>query len=471
MNIILMCSLVLTSQTWQDGEAVVEGWQGAGELAAKPPPKEEYQELESFRSKLHNRLSRAAQALEDSDYAPEYYEDTGITLEPDTTYTPAHAIPFTGTDSRMRYPVTSIWAPGQNRWTARFDQQAEVDRAESEFLDWLKAESLRNPQLMYPMAVVGDGKTFVFNHIQRVFFMMRMIECPDCYELTALNVTKHAGYIAKIQSMQCEGLYPWCDETRRIPLLPKDAVYDTVLVKTSMRRTKVLTYDLLNAGANKGQYLRSMWMRPDMLEHVRMVGPDVLYHNPAEAQNIPKWVRRWYSGSLGHSVSDAWILSGQARLGGLSWEQYKQKHRRLPGDRSTIDMQYNYVLREGSNLDHMDRIDRCEPEHGIRRFGVNGQFTKCAEDLYFEERANMLRDTRTANELADAWLGLDPERPPLAEVIEQDRRDQLIFELPEMSRAEQGRLYDYVGLIKEAPEEPQTPAEINRAIYGSREDE
>ena len=464
----ILLTLVLTGQTWGDGEAVVEGWTGTGELAAKPPPTEVYQELESFRSKLHNRLSRAVQALEDSDYAPEYYEDTGIIPEPVTTYTPAHDIPFTGTDSRMRYPVTSIWAPGQNRWTARFDQQAEVDRAESEFLDWLKAESLRNPQLMYPMAVVGDGMTFVFNHIQRIFFMMRMIECPDCYELTALDVTKHAGYIAKIQSMQCEGLYPWCDETRKIPLLPKDAIYDTVLVKTDMRRSLTLTYDALKAD---GRYDRSMWMRPDMLEHVRMVGPDILYVKPMDAMDIPEWVRKYYALHIGHAVSDQWLMASATRLGGLSWYEYRRTKGHLPGSRDLVDMQINYVLREGSNRDPLARIDRCEPEHGFRGFGVNGRFTDCAEILYFEERANMLTDTRSANELADDWLGVDPDRPPIAEVIEQDRQAQLIFELPDMSKAEQGRLYDYVGLIKETPEEPPEPGELNRAIYGSREDE
>lgn len=79
----------------------------------------------------------------------------------------------------------------------------------------------------------------------------------------------------------------------------------------------------------------------------------------------------------------------------------------IPGDRSLLDMQYNFKLR--MTMPWSERLRRetppCEPEFGERGYGPGGRYTACAEALYEAERQATRNERDWVSELVERYLG------------------------------------------------------------------
>lgn len=149
----------------------------------------------------------------------------------------------------------------------------------------------------------------------------------------------------------------------------------------------------------------ALFLRPEMLEHVRLSGPVEPIQEAIE-EPVPGWA------AARLSYNQAWIDAAQRRLEGLTWEEFLQAHGFLPGDRSIRDMMFTYDLRSSDGLAEYNRRSRvdCEPEFGALGYGPEGAYTRCADELYVEERGATLLERRSANDLVDRYLANEPER-------------------------------------------------------------
>lgn len=241
------------------------------------------------------------------------------------------------------------------------------------------------PPIQPVIAIEYDGKLYFMwdEQTHGSWFYVNWLGCKSCWKVLAID--------SKFESQFRQALY----DCGRRGWLGNDWDYDTLVEYHDSWDRKVLSLrdlDRLKVGDDR---FRAPWM-------LRYVRGYVDSKQTNQVVDVPTWAKLL----LGNN--QRWIHAARRYVGDVGLAVFKAKHGYIPGDRTPLDMQYNFKLR--GTIDFAETLrritygTRCEPEFGPRGFGVGGRYTQCAELLWNEEQDAKQRERSGIEQLVEQYL-------------------------------------------------------------------